>query len=114
MLEKLGKAWEGLIDFLKTYSFQKVLEMMHEFTWEEVLTNPYVWVIGLSSVGYLLLKKRVRILILLTSLGAFLYLLGITLPTSGEDIPFEKLMIFIGGSVALAAINLYFLFMRGD
>jgi len=59
-------------------------------------------------------KKRVRILILLSSLGVFFYLLGITIPSSGEAIPFEKLMTFIGGSLTLAVLNLYILFMRGN
>jgi hypothetical protein len=113
-LEQLGKIWDGFIDFLKTYDFHKVTKVVSDLKWEEELTNPYVWVIGLSIVGYLLVKKRVKALILLVSLGVFLYLLGITLPSSGEAIPFEKLMTFIGGSVVLAVVNLYFLFMRGD
>jgi len=51
------------------------MEMLQGLSWEEVLSNPYVWLIGLPGVGYLLVKKRVKILILLSSLGVFFYLL---------------------------------------
>lgn len=113
-MEQLGRIWKGFIEFLNTYDLHKITEMLRDLKWEEVLTNPYVWVIGLSSVGYMLMKKRFKALMLIFSLGIFLYLLGITIPSSGEAIPFEKLMTFIGGSVVLAVLNLYFLFMRGD
>jgi hypothetical protein len=113
-LDQLKRIWEAFIDFLTTYDSYKVTEMLHDLKWEEVTSNPYVWLIGLPSVGYMLVKRRFKTVILLASLGSFLYLLEITLPSSGEAVPFEKLLTFIGGTVVLVVVNLYFIFMRGD
>lgn len=113
-MDQLKRFWEVFLDFLSTYDSYKVMEIVHDLKWEDVSSNPYVWLIGLPSIGYMLYKRRIKTLVLLSSMVGFLYLLKITLPASGEAIPFEKLMTFIGGCVVLAALNLYFIFMRGD
>ncbi len=113
-MEQLKRIGELIVEFVKTYDSYKVMEIVHDLKWEEVAANPYVWLFGVPSVGYLVFKRRFKTLILLSSMGAFLYLLKITLPASGEAIPFEKLMTFIGGCVVLLALNLYFLLIRGD
>ncbi len=113
-MEQVKKTWETFIDFLVTYDSQKVSQWVTELKWEEVLKNPYVWLTGLSILGYLIIKKRFKALLLIGSLAAFLYLLQITFPPSAQTIPLEKLLRFIGGCVVLAVLNLYFLFVRQD
>jgi hypothetical protein len=113
-LERVKKAWETFIDFLVTYDSHKISQWVEELKMEEVLRNPYVWLIGLSILGYLIVKKRFKALLLIFSLVAFLYLLQITFPQSAQTIPLEKLLRFISGCVVLAVLNLYFLFVRQD
>jgi hypothetical protein len=113
-LEQVKKIWEAFINFLVTYDSHKISLLIDELKWEEVLRNPYVWVIGLPLLGYLLIKKRFKALMFIFSLVAFLYLLQITFPQSAQTIPLEKLLRFIGGCVALGVLNLYFLFVRQD
>jgi hypothetical protein len=113
-LEQLRKIWDAFINFLATYDSSKITELLRNLKWQEVVANPYVWLIGLPTLGYLLVRKRFKTLISLFSLAGFLYLLQYTFPSSGENIPLDKLLTFIGGSVLLAVVNLYFLFMRGD
>ncbi len=113
-MEQLKKLWEAFINFLATYDSHKISELVHNLKWEDVLANPYVWLIGLSSVGYMVVKKRFKTLVLIFSLVAFLYLVQTTLPSAGETIPLENLLKFIGGSVILGGLNLYLLFVRSD
>jgi hypothetical protein len=113
-LEQAKKVWETFINFLVTYDSHKISKMFDELKWEEVLTNPWVWVLGLLSLGYMLWKKRFKTLVLLVSLAAFLYLIKVTFPPAGTSVPLDKLLKFIGGTVALCVLNLYLLFVRTD
>jgi len=113
-MEKIKKIWDAIINFLVTYDSHKMSQLLEGLKWEEVLRNPFVWLIGLPSLAYLLYRNRFKTLIILASLAAFLYLLQITFPPSAQTIPLDKLLRFIGGCVFLAVLNLYFLFVRQD
>jgi hypothetical protein len=113
-LEQVKKIWEALINFLATYDSHKVSEFVWKFKWEEVIANPYLWLIGLPIAGLMLARKMYKTLILIFSLAAFLYLVQITFPPSAQTIPLDKLLRFIGGCVFLGLLNLYFLFVRTD
>jgi hypothetical protein len=47
-------------------------------------------------------------------MAAFTFMLPFAMPATGEAIPLSKMMVFLGGSLALVLINLYFLFVRRD
>jgi hypothetical protein len=113
-LEQARKIWEMFIDFLVTYDSQKISQLIEELKFEEVAKNPYVWLIGLPMLGYLAVRKRFRLLLVIFSLVAFLYLLQSTFPPSTQTIPPDRLLRFIGGCVVLGVLNLYFLFVRQD
>jgi hypothetical protein len=113
-LDKAKKLWEAFINFLTTYDSRRVSRLFDEMKWEEVLANPYVWLIGLPLLGYMLWKKRFKTIILLFSLAAFLYLIKATFPPSDASVPLDRLLKFIGGTVALCVLNLYLLFVRTD
>jgi hypothetical protein len=50
----------------------------------------------------------------MASVAAFTFMLPHAMPATGEAIPLSKMMVFLGGSLALVLINLYFLFVRRD
>ncbi len=111
-MEKIKKIWDALINFLVTYDSRKMSELIAGLKWEEVLRNPFVWLIGLPTLGYMLYRKNFKALIFIVSLGAFLYLVQITFPPSAQTIPLDNLLRFIGGCLFLCILNLYFLFVR--
>lgn len=113
-MEKMRKIWDAIVNFLVTYDSRKMSQLLADLKWEEVLRNPLVWLIGLPTLGYMLYRKKFKTLVLIASLAAFLYLLQITFPPSAQTIPLESLLRFIGGSVFLCVLNLYFLFVRQD
>jgi hypothetical protein len=113
-MEKMRKIWDAIVNFLVTYDSHKISQLFASLKWEEVLRNPFVWLIGLPTLGYMLYRKQFKTLVLIVSLAAFLYLLQITFPPSAQTIPLEKLLRFIGGCVFLCVLNLYLLFVRQD
>ena len=113
-MEQAKKIWEALINFLVTYDSRKMSQLLADLNWEAVLRNPFVWLIGLPILGYLVYRKRFRTIIFISSLAALAYLLQVTFPPSNRTIPLDKLLEFIGGCVVLAVVNLYFLFVRQD
>ena len=86
-LEQVKKLWEAFINFLITYDSHKISQLFDKLKWEEVVTNPYVWLIGLPYLGYMLVKKRFKTLILLFSLAAFVYLMQGHIPALRRDSP---------------------------
>ena len=113
-MEQAKKIWEALINFLVTYDSHKMSQLLDDLKWEEVLRNPYLWLIGLPVFGYLVFRKRFRTIVLVSSLVAFVYLLQVTFPPSTQTIPLDKLLRFIGGCVVLGVLNLYLLLVRQD
>ena len=113
-MEQVNKIWEAFINFLVTYDSHKMSQLFAALKWEDVFGNPYVWLIGLPLLGYMLYRKRFKTLVFVFSLAALIYLWQITFPPSNQTIPLDKLLKFIGGCVFLGLLNLYLLFVRQD
>ncbi|MCK8602702.1 hypothetical protein [Desulfoferrobacter suflitae] len=111
-MNKLYELWEKFINFLAEYDSQKITEIIRQLNWNEVLYKPLFWVLVVPMFGYLLWKRRFQTLLLIFSLVLFVMLALYTLPPAGQPIPLSKILSFAGGSIALVAVNLYFLFVR--
>ena len=111
-MKKLQVLWEKFVHFLAVYDSQKITETFHQLNWNAVLHKPLLWLIFLPTFGYLIWKRRFHTLLLIFSLVLFVALVLNTLPPAGQAIPLNKILTFIGGSVALVAVNLYFFFVR--
>jgi len=112
-MKQSEKMWENFISFLAEYDSQKITEIFRELDWQEALHNPFLWVVGLPLMAYLVWKRRFHALLLIFSLFAFVALLLNVLPTKGQPIPLSDIVMFVSGSIALVVLNLYFFFVRG-
>lgn len=112
-MEQLKVIWQSFTGFLAEYDSHKITEIFRDLDWHEVVHTPLVWLVGLPILGYLVWKRRFQTLLLIFSLIAFVALLLSVLPSAGQPIPLSKIVAFIGGSLALVLVNLYFLFVRG-
>jgi hypothetical protein len=111
-METIKNYWEKFVKFLVDYDAKKLVESVRQLDWQEQLWNPYIWLIGLPLLIYLSWKRKFNIIILACSFVLFTFLAQNTLPAPGGAIPLEKILIFLGGSVALLAVNIYFLILR--
>jgi hypothetical protein len=106
--------FEALKKFLLEYDLLKIQEAVRDLDWGKVLATPAVWLVSVPVLGYMVWKRKFRMMLLLGSLLAFTLMLPQMMPTAGENIPFPKLILFLGGTLALVLINLYFLLVRRD
>jgi hypothetical protein len=111
-VDDLKEFWEKIFLFLKEYSISRIVEVCREMDWSKVASNPVVWLVTLAVVGTMIWKQQIKLLVGLCSLVAFLALLQYALPPAGQSMEMDKLVHFVGGSAVLAAVNLYFLFVR--
>jgi len=111
-METIKNYWEKFVKFLADYDARKIVESVQQLDWNEQLWNPYIWLIGLPLLIYLTWKRKFNILMLAGSFVVFIFLVQNTLPPPGGAIPLDKILIFLGGSVALLGVNVYFLIMR--
>jgi hypothetical protein len=100
--------------FLTEYDLQKIQELLRTMDWGKVLSTPEVWFVTIPVLAVLVWKKKFRLMLFMASLAAFTFMLPFAMPATGEVIPLSKMMVFLGGSLALVLINLYFLFVRRD
>jgi|PlaIllAssembly_1097288.scaffolds.fasta_scaffold1059867_2 hypothetical protein len=106
--------FESLKKFLLEWDLLKVQEAVRDLDWGKVLATPAVWLVSVPVLGYMVWKRKFRMMLLLASLLVFTLMLPQMMPADGETIPFSKLILFLGGTLALVLINLYFLFVRRD
>ncbi|MGV8074771.1 MAG: hypothetical protein AB2L11_09490 [Syntrophobacteraceae bacterium] len=111
-METLKAIWNGLVKFLTDYDTKNVADTLKRLDWAELSKNPLTWLLAIVIAGYCIWKKDLRLPILLLSVAAFLYLCQVTLPGSGDAVSLGGLIKFLGGTVALVAINGYFFFVR--
>jgi hypothetical protein len=104
--------WEKFVEFLKEYDTQRIAQTIREIDWVEVAKSPLAWLAVLAFLGYVLWKQKIRLLVVVVSVAAFIYLLQMTLPSAGEDISPAEMVKFVGGCMGLLAVNAYFFLMR--
>lgn len=112
-MELIEKIWHRTAEFLKEYDITRLSELLREFEWQHLQAHPGYLAAGVAILAYLIFKKKFKTLLCLASLLSFLVLMHLTFPPQGTPLPLDKLLTFIGISVVLAVINIYFLFMRG-
>ncbi|HAA03929.1 MAG TPA: hypothetical protein DCE18_11205 [Syntrophobacteraceae bacterium] len=106
--------FEQFKKFLLEYDLLRIQEEVRNLDWSKVLSNPVVWFVSVPLLGYMIWKRKFRMILLFASMLVFTLMLPHMMPGAGEAIPFPKLILFLGGTLALVLINLYFAFVRRD
>ena len=106
--------WERILTFLKENDVRTIGETMRNLNWGDVLRNPIFWLVALPLSGWIVWKKQFKLLILIGSLVAFAFVFQSVLPTSEQEISIDGLLKFLGGTIVIIAIDIYFFFIRQD
>ena len=102
-----------IISAIKDLDFLRLNEILASFDMLEVLKDPYF--LGFSVVCCLIfiIRGMEKALVMFLSAPAFLVLFQHTIEgTDALDFDAEKLMIFCGGFIAIAAVNIYVFCVR--
>ena len=102
-----------IISAIKDLDFLRLNEILTSFDMLEVLKDPYF--LGFSAVCCLIfiIRGMEKALVMFLSAPAFLVLFQHTIEgTDALDFDAEKLLVFCGGFIAIAAVNIYVFFVR--
>ena len=102
-----------IISAIKDLDFLKLNEILTNIDMLEVLKDPYY--IGFTVVCCLIfiIRGMEKALVMFLSAPAFLVLFQHTIEgTDALDFDAEKLLMFCGGFIAIAAVNIYVFFVR--
>ncbi len=103
-----------IISALKELDFERLNEILTGIDMLTLLQNPYVIAFMVICCIIFIIKGMERALITFLSAPAFLVLFQKTVEgTNALDFEAEKLLIFCGGFIVIAALNIYFYFVRG-
>jgi hypothetical protein len=105
--------WQNITEFFKTYDVKTIAKLFKDLDWVKVGQNPLTWLAAAVFSAFVIWKKQFRLVLLLASIVAFMLLAQSSLPEAGQHMPLEKVVTFIGGSMAIVGVNLYFFFVRG-
>jgi hypothetical protein len=102
-----------IISAIKDLDFLRLNEILASIDMLEVIKDPYF--LGFMAVCCLIfiIRGMEKALVVLISAPAFLVLFQQTIEgTDALDFNAEKLLIFCGGFIAMAAVNIYVFFVR--
>jgi hypothetical protein len=103
-----------IITALKELNFQRLNEILTGIDMLTLLQNPYVIAFMVICCIIFIIKGMERALITFLSAPAFVVLFQKTVEgTNALDFEADKLLIFCGGFIVIAALNIYFYFVRG-
>jgi hypothetical protein len=105
--------WSDIVSALKDLDFHRLNEILSGIDMLTLLKNPYV--IGVMAVCCIIfvIRGMEKTLVTFLSVPALIVLFQKTIEgTNALDFEAEKLLIFCGGFVALAAVNIYVYFVR--
>ena len=107
--------WTNLFNALKAFDFQKANKILEGMDILTVLRNPWVIVAMVAICVYLAIRRGENAVITFLSVPAVLIVFQKTV--RGMDVMelehnSQDLLIFIGGFLVIAGVNLYFHFVR--
>ena len=106
--------WSDITSAVKDLDFQRLNEILTGIDMLTLLKNPYVIAFMVICCLVFIIRGMERTLVTFLSVPALLVLFQQTVKgTNALDFNAEKLLVFCGGFIAIAAVNIYFYFVRG-
>ena len=106
--------WTDFVSALKSMDFKQLNEILSGLDILTLLKNPYVIACLVIPCIIFIIRGMEKALVTFLSVPALLILIQKT--TQGTDLldfDAQRLLIFVGGFVAIAAVNIYFWVVRG-
>jgi hypothetical protein len=107
--------WSDFLSALKEMDFKKMNKILADVDVLTLLINPWVIAIMVIISAVLLFRRGVKALVTFLSIPALLILFQRTIQGSHvTELEFsaDRLLIFVGGFLVIAAVNVYFHFVR--
>lgn len=108
----MGDFFGGIFKFLGQYDFATVMHKFRNIDTHVLLTSPITWLITVAVVGFSVLKRQYKYLVLLVSAGLFMFLVKLTVPEGDAPFLASNIALFIAGAVGFISLNFYIFFIR--
>ena len=104
-----------IISAIRDLDLRRLNDILASIDMLTLIKNPYFIGFMVACSIIFIIKGMEKALVTLLSAPAFLLLFQVTVQgTNALDFDAEKLLIFCGGFVAIAAVNVYVYFVRGE
>ena len=104
-----------IISAIRDLDFARLNDILASIDMLTLIKNPYFIGFMVCCSIIFLIRGMEKALVTLLSAPALLLLFQVTVEgTNAWDFDAEKLLIFCGGFVAIAGVNIYVYFVRGD
>ena len=104
-----------IISAIRDLDFKGLNEILVSIDMLTLIKNPYFIVFMVFCSIIFIIRGMEKALVTFLSAPAFLLLFQVTVEgTNALDFEAEKLLTFCGGFIAIAAVNIYVYFVRGD
>ncbi|OEU47715.1 MAG: hypothetical protein BA872_08100 [Desulfobacterales bacterium C00003060] len=105
--------WSDIFSALKAMDFKRLNEILAGVDVLTLLKNPWVIAVTIIISVVLIIRHMEKTLVTLLSIPALLVIFQKTIQdTSSLEVSLQKLLIFVGGLVVIAAVNIYFHVVR--
>ena len=104
-----------IISAIRDLDFSRLNDILASIDMLTLIKNPYFIGFMVACSIIFIIRGMEKAFVTLLSAPAFLLLFQVTVRgTNALDFDAKKLLIFCGGFVAIAAVNVYVYFVRGD
>ena len=104
-----------IMSAIRDLDFSRLNDILASIDMLTLIKDPYFIGFMVACSIVFIIRGMERALVTFLSAPAFLLLFQVTVEgTSALDFDAEKLLIFCGGFIAIAAVNVYVYFVRGD
>ena len=104
-----------ILSAIRHLDFESLNEILVSIDMLTVIKNPYFIGFMVCCSIIFIIRGMERALVTFLSAPAFLLLFQVTVEgTDALNFDAEKLLIFCGGFIAIAGVNIYVYFVRGD
>lgn len=100
-------------EVLSPFETEHIVKFIKELSFKTVVGNPWMLSILLIVFFFAVIKKSKFVLLFLFTLLSLMALVHYSLPDGGELTP-GSLLPFAGGSLAIGAVLIYFIFIKSE
>ncbi|MDR3554098.1 MAG: hypothetical protein P4L55_05040 [Syntrophobacteraceae bacterium] len=111
-MHELKEVLTHIYNFMASHDLTTVIQQISTVKLSVIAKSPLAWLIGLPIFTYFLWTKKIKAMVGIVSFFAFALLAQNTVMQTGNELNLQDVVVFVGGTAVLIALNLYLLFVR--
>lgn len=105
---------EKTVEILRPFETANLMETMQNLTIKQIFSHPAVLFFICVVFFFGVIKRSKPVLLTLFSLFCVAIIMRFAMPTPGEELSFTSMLPFIGGSIVIGCVIIYFSFIKSE